>query len=102
MRLTIPILLNCLLVIFVYLIDKYTPAKKLPYIAKQIITQHAQSVPVTTRSSLKHKVLLASIESTSSARAIYNNIDIIFWRNADVSLGFNCTVSSSGWSNYQP
>lgn len=37
MRLTIPILLNCLLVIFVYLIDKYTPAKKLPYIAKQII-----------------------------------------------------------------
>ena len=37
MRLTVPILLNCLLVIFVYLIDKYTPAKKLPYIAKQII-----------------------------------------------------------------
>ena len=37
MRLTIPILLNCLLVIFVYLIDKYTPAKKLTYIAKQII-----------------------------------------------------------------
>ena len=37
MRLTIPILLNCLLVIFVYLIDKYTPAKKLPYIAKQSI-----------------------------------------------------------------
>ena len=37
MRLTIPILLNCLLVIFVYLIDKYTPAKKLSYIAKQII-----------------------------------------------------------------
>ena len=37
MRLIIPILLNCLLVISVYLIDKYTPAKKLPYIAKQII-----------------------------------------------------------------
>lgn len=37
MRLTIPILLNCLLVIFVYLIDQYTPTKKLPYIAKQII-----------------------------------------------------------------
>ena len=78
------------------------PANTPPDIAKQIITQHAQSVPVTTRSSLKHKVLLASIESTSSARAVYNNIDIIFWRNADVSLGFNCTVSSSGWSNYQP
>ena len=37
MRLIIPILLNCTLVLAVYLIDKYTPAKKLPYIAKQII-----------------------------------------------------------------
>ena len=37
MRLIIPILLNCILVFLVYLIDKYTPAKKLPYIAKQII-----------------------------------------------------------------
>ena len=37
MRLIIPILLNCILVLAVYLIDKYTPAKKLPYIAKQII-----------------------------------------------------------------
>ena len=37
MRLIIPILLNCILVLSVYLIEKYTPAKKLPYIAKQII-----------------------------------------------------------------
>ena len=37
MRLAIPILLNCLLVLAVYLVDKYTPAKKLPYITKQII-----------------------------------------------------------------
>ena len=37
MRLIIPILLNCLLVLAVYLIDKYTPLKKLPYVAKQII-----------------------------------------------------------------
>ena len=37
MRLIIPILLNCLLVLAVYLADKYTPAKKLPNIAKQII-----------------------------------------------------------------
>ena len=37
MRLIIPILLNCILVLAVYLIDKYTPAKKSPYIAKQII-----------------------------------------------------------------
>ena len=37
MRLTIPIVLNCLLVLALYLADKYTPLKKLPYMAKQII-----------------------------------------------------------------
>ena len=37
MRLIIPILLNCILVLSVYLADKYIPAKKLPYMAKQVI-----------------------------------------------------------------
>ena len=37
MRLVVPILLNSLLVLLVYLADKYTPAKKLSYIKKQII-----------------------------------------------------------------
>lgn len=37
MRLIIPILLNCILVLAVYLVDKYTPAKKLPYMVKQVI-----------------------------------------------------------------
>ena len=37
MRLCIPILLSCMLVLAVYLADKYTPAKKLPYMAKQVI-----------------------------------------------------------------
>ena len=37
MRLTIPILINCFLVLAVYLSDKYTAAKKLPYMTKQII-----------------------------------------------------------------
>ncbi|MBR4874071.1 MAG: SpoIIE family protein phosphatase [Clostridia bacterium] len=37
MRLSVPILFNCVLVLVVYLVDKYTPAKKLPYMTKQII-----------------------------------------------------------------
>ena len=37
MKLIIPVFLNCLLVLCVYLADKYTPFKKLPYMAKQII-----------------------------------------------------------------
>ena len=37
MRLTIPILMNCILVLIVYLVDKYTPAKKWPYMTKQTV-----------------------------------------------------------------
>ena len=37
MRLIVPVLLNCALVLGVYLADKYTAARKLPPMAKQII-----------------------------------------------------------------
>ena len=37
MRLAIPVLINCLLVLGVYLADKYTKFKKLPHMTKQII-----------------------------------------------------------------
>ena len=37
MKLSVPILLNCLLVLCVYLSEKYTSVKKLPHIVKQII-----------------------------------------------------------------
>ena len=37
MELIIPILLNCKLVLCIYLVDKYTAVKKLPYMTKQII-----------------------------------------------------------------
>ena len=37
MRLIVPILINCILVLVVYLTDKYTPVKKLPYILRQVI-----------------------------------------------------------------
>lgn len=77
------------------------PVNTPPQIAEQIIIQHAQSTPVTTRSSLKQKVLIASIESITAAKAVYNNIDIIYWRNPDVSLGFNCNVFASGWVDYE-
>ena len=36
MRLIIPVLLNCLCVVAIYLADRYTPMKKMPYMAKQI------------------------------------------------------------------
>ncbi len=37
MKLIVPILLNCILVLAVYLVDKYTPAKKIPHMVKQLI-----------------------------------------------------------------
>ena len=37
MNLIVPILLNCVLVLLVYLADKHTPAKNLPYMTKQSI-----------------------------------------------------------------
>ena len=37
MRLAIPILINCALVLCVYLADKYAPFKNLPYMTKQVI-----------------------------------------------------------------
>ena len=37
MRLTIPIMINCFLVLCVYLVDKYTRVKNLPYMTKQIL-----------------------------------------------------------------
>ena len=37
MRLIVPIFINCLLVLCVYLADKHTPFKKLPYMTRQIV-----------------------------------------------------------------
>ena len=75
------------------------PANTPPQIAQQIIAQYAQQTPISTRSSIKRNFLIAAVESTYFAKAVYNNIDIIFWRNADMSLGANITSSASGWVN---
>ena len=37
MELSVPIIINCLLVLGVYLADKYTPAKNFSYMAKQVV-----------------------------------------------------------------
>ena len=77
------------------------PVNTPPDVAAQIIIQYAQNTPVTTRSSLKKKVLIASIESTKFSKAVYNNIDILYWRKPDMNLGVNCTISGTGWINYE-
>lgn len=73
------------------------PVNTPPDVAQQLIVQHAQSIPVTTRSALEHTVMLAAIESTYSASAVYNRINLLYWRNPDMSLGVNCTLAATGW-----
>lgn len=77
------------------------PANTPPQLAQQIIAQHAQQTPVTTRSSLKRSFLIGTIESVNFAKSAYSNVDIIFWRNADMSIGANITSSFSGWVDYK-
>ena len=76
------------------------PANTPPDVAKQIIIQRAQATPVTMQKKKKKRVLIGSIESVNLAKAVYNDIDIVYWRNADYSLGFNCTITASGWIDY--
>ena len=73
------------------------PANTPPDIAQQIIITHAQQTPVITRSALSHNVMIAAIEGSKIAKAVYNNIHILYWRNADMSLGANSTITSTGW-----
>jgi len=73
------------------------PANTPQPIAQQILTQHAQNVPITTRNTIQLKELIASIESTYFSKSIYTNIEILFWRNSDMSLGLNYISSGSDW-----
>lgn len=73
------------------------PINTPPQVAQQIIINQAQNTPVTTRSSIKIKELIASIESTYLSKSVYTDIDILYWRNADMSLGANCTTTATDW-----
>ncbi len=73
------------------------PANTPPDVAQQIIVRQAQNTQVTTRSALKLEVMLAGIESASLAKAVYNRINVVYWRKPDMTLGVNCTLSATGW-----
>ena len=70
-------------------------------VAKQILTSVAQKIPVTTQSTIKHRVLCAAIESAEFAKALYNDIEILSWRGLDASLEFRCNIVPSGWVDYE-
>ena len=76
------------------------PANTPPQLAQQIIATHAQNIPITTRTSIKIRELVASIESIDLAYAVFSDLDILYWRNPDMSLGVNCTKTGTGWIEY--
>ena len=68
-------------------------------VAQQIIIQRAQQTQVSMRSVLSIDLLVESIESSKLAKSVVNNINILYWRNADMSLGVNATIPSNGWTD---
>ena len=77
------------------------PANTPPAIAQNLYLQLSQqAAKIVNKGTLRLKHLLSSIESTNLARAAYANSDIAYWRNPDMSIGFNCTIFPTGWTKY--
>ena len=78
------------------------PANTPPALAQNMLAQISQaSAKVENKRTLRLQHLIASIESTKLARASYANSDIAYWRQADMSIGFNCNIFPSGWTQYK-
>lgn len=73
------------------------PANTTPAFAQQLINAAAQQSQVTQQKSIQLKELIASIESVRTQKSLSVTIDILYWRNIDMSLGVNCTSSSQDW-----
>lgn len=77
------------------------PANLPDKLKNDIMMRVAGEIGVSNANSFDMKLLVASIESNDMARAVYNNVVIEYWRNPDMSLGFNCNGFSSSWTDYE-
>ena len=73
------------------------PANTPTDLANQLIANAAAQISITTRSAIEFSVLLATIECKNTAYEIKNSFSVVFWRNADMTLGINATPFSDGW-----
>ena len=73
------------------------PANTPPEVANQLIINAASQTPISSRAAIEIDVLLATIESCNISYEIRNNFSVVYWRNADMTLGFNATPYSEGW-----
>ena len=71
-----------------------------PQVAQNIIANIAQqSASITQHPAIRIKELVATIESSRTATALYKTFHIIYWRDANMNLAFNATHYSEGWQN---
>lgn len=75
------------------------PANLPREVAQQIYGKIIQQTTVKSQQTIKDKVMIAAIETSKKGKAVFNDINIAYWRNPDMSLGANLTVSGSGWIN---
>lgn len=73
------------------------PANTPTDIANQLLINYASQIPIITRTPIEFEVLLAIIESSDISYEIKNSFSVIYWRNADMTLGFNAIPYCEGW-----
>ena len=54
---------------------------------------------ITNGTYVKYRIAEHGIIGRISTET-YANSDIAYWRNPDMSIGFNCTIFSTGWTKY--
>ena len=64
---------------------------------QQIWNQTLQNIQVSTRNTINIKLLIASIESTLSLKSVYNEIEVLCWRDQSMAVQYNATIHSKGW-----
>lgn len=74
------------------------PANTPPQIAQNIIANAAQqAAKATPQPPIMIKEMIATIESSTLAVSIYQNISITYWRDPNMALAYNTTPFSDGW-----
>lgn len=64
---------------------------------KQKMIQLIQQTEVVHQKSLEVNCLIAAIESVQKAYCVLNNISIVYWRNINMQLNTNFTITTEGW-----
>lgn len=73
------------------------PADLPQEIRGQLYNDVMQRIQIEIRTSIDIIQLMATVESSRECYQFYNKFNTIYWRNPDMSIGYNATVYNSGW-----